>query len=136
MPPPSCIVRRWARSWPRKTRFETSERYSSCFRNSESNKGIVEHLDSRLGTSPSFLTSDGHRGRLDRIEDIVHHIVGLDVLGLALEVQDQPVSQGRAGRRADVLAGDVVAVIEDRPDLGREDDRLRPARARAVADVA
>ena len=36
MPLPICIVRRWASSEPRKTRFEISDRYSSFFKNSES----------------------------------------------------------------------------------------------------
>ena len=46
-------------------------------------------------------------------------VVGLDALGLALEVEDQAVPQGRRGHGAEVVAGDVVAVVEDRADLGR-----------------
>src|SRR5579885_1370349 len=100
MPPPICIVRRWAMSVPRKTRLETSDRYSSFLRKSESNKGIM---------SPSR-----HQGRLaDRLQDVGDHLVGLDVLGLALEVEDEPVAQGGGGDGADVLAGHVVAAVED-----------------------
>src|SRR3954470_18106198 len=40
MPPPICIVRRWARIWPRNTRFDTRERYSSFCMNSEPNSGM------------------------------------------------------------------------------------------------
>ncbi len=39
------MVRRWAMSDPRNTRFDTSERYSSFFRNSESNSGMVWNAD-------------------------------------------------------------------------------------------
>src|SRR5437879_4929281 len=42
MPEPICMVRRWAMSDPRNTRFEMSERYSSFFRKSVSNKAIEE----------------------------------------------------------------------------------------------
>ena len=68
-------------------------------------------------------------------EDVVDDVVGLDVLGLAFEVEDQAVPQGRVGHGAEVFAGDVVAVVEDGADLGGQDDRLGAARARAVADV-
>src|SRR4051812_38809338 len=40
MPPPICMVRRWARIWPRNTRLETSERYSSFCMNSEPNNAM------------------------------------------------------------------------------------------------
>jgi hypothetical protein len=41
MPAPNCSVRRCAKSDPRNTRRETSDKYSSCFRKVESNKGIA-----------------------------------------------------------------------------------------------
>ena len=43
--------------------------------------------------------------------------------------------EGHRRDRLDVVARDVEPVVEDRPDLGRQDDRLRPARARPVSDV-
>src|SRR4051812_13961800 len=106
MPPPSCMVRRCAMSVPRKTRREIRDRYSSFCRKSESNRG--------MGLAPS-----GHQGGLPQVrQDVRDDVIGLHVLGLALEVEDQAVSQRRRGDGADVLAGDVIAVVEDGPQLG------------------
>src|SRR4051794_39634962 len=109
MPPPSCIVRRWARSWPRETRFETSGRDSSFLRNSESNKAIVWGSPRLAGfRSVRFGPgSDGHRGGFDRFEEVVDDVVGLDILGLAFEVEDQAVPKGGVGGGADVFPGHV-----------------------------
>ena len=51
---------------------------------------------------------------------------GWNVLGLAFEVEDQPVPQRGVGTGAQVFARDVVAVVEDGADLGGQDDGLAP----------
>src|SRR5688500_8111713 len=121
MPAPNCIVLRCASSEPRNTRRETSDRYSSCFRKSESNSGMWSRDQLALS---------------DRFEDALDHTVGRDAFGLSLEIQKQPMAEDSGGHRAAVLFGDLVAVVEDGADFRSEDEGLRSAGAAAVADVA
>src|SRR6266478_1555231 len=127
MPVPSCMVRRWAMSEPRKTRLEMSDRYSSFFKKSESNNATTV---SRCEDSSRHL---GRFGR--RLQDIGDDGVGRHTVGLALEIEDDAVTQGHGSHGADVFAGDVVAAVEDGAQLGRQDNGLGTARAAAVAHV-
>ena len=52
--------------------------------------------------------------------------VGIDLLGLALEVQHDAVAQRRQRDRADVLAGDVDAVVQQRLDLAARTSACAP----------
>src|SRR5713226_8332572 len=108
MPAPICIVRRWAMSEPRNTRFEMSDKYSSFFRKSESNRGIRLHRH-RLGGSFEDVGDDG---------------IGRHSIGLTLEVQDEAVPQSHRGNGPDVFACDMVTAVEDGAELGCQDDCL------------
>src|SRR4051812_45000148 len=55
MPPPGCIVRRWGKSEPRETRFDTRDRNSSFFRKSESNSGIATSQITEPGAARAAL---------------------------------------------------------------------------------
>src|SRR5579871_3885188 len=71
------MVRRWAMSDPRNTRFETSERYSSFFRNSESNRAI------RTATDKHRKHRSGKKTELKTI--------GYAAVALSGVVEDQPL---------------------------------------------
>src|SRR5699024_1400887 len=49
--------------------------------------------------------STGHRGRA---QDVVQHAVGGDAFHLRLRAKTEPVPQGRAGQRLDVVGRDIV----------------------------
>src|SRR5262249_45029840 len=136
MPPPSCIVRRWAMSEPRKTRLEISDRYSSFFRKSESNKGMGQQ-GIGFGLQPYIimLRSSGQSRFAHAFEDIADDRIGLQALGLPLEVKNQAMAKGGRGDGADIFAGHVIAIVEDGPQFGGQDDRLGATRAAAVADI-
>src|SRR5579875_1006902 len=63
------------------------------------------------------------------LEHLVDHPVGVYTFHVCLEVQDDPVPQGRMSRGADVLERDVVASFEKRADFACQNQRLRAARA-------
>src|SRR5262245_183264 len=113
MPEPSCMVRLWAMSDPRNTRLDTSERYSSFFRNSESKSAMMFRRRSGLFLVPRRSLGTRalrHRDRfLGGFEGVGHHRIRRDAVGLALEVEDQPVPQRHRGDRLDVVPGDVIA---------------------------
>jgi hypothetical protein len=68
------------------------------------------------GTSAvSIHESSGLGGVLVRtihaLEDLVDHIVGTDVLRLALKIQDQPMPQHMVCHLSQVIAGDVITLV-------------------------
>src|SRR5579883_3197174 len=65
------------------------------------------------------------------LEHLVDHPVGVYAFHVCLEVQDDPVPQGRMSGGADVLERDVIASFEKRADLAGQNQRLRAARAGA-----
>ena len=138
MPPPSCIVRRWASSWPRNTRRETSERYSSFFRKSESNRAIIELplADDRVcdWLIVAVLDQAATAGvsTVLRMSSMMSSAWMFSAWPSKLRIR-RCRSAGRA-QALQVFAGDVVAVVEDGADLGGQDQRLGAARARPVAD--
>jgi len=65
----------------------------------------------------------------DGVEDFQEDVVGLDPLGLGLEVQEDPVPKAGEEDAAEVLEADVEAAVEQGADLGGEHERLDPAGA-------
>src|SRR3954469_2450716 len=140
MPEPTLRVRRSARRFPENTLRDTMWRCSSVFRNRSSNS--AERSRARWTGAPAGCRSVERWAVAERakrlclsrgLEDLADDRVGPDALGLALEVHDHAVAQ--RGRRdvADVVDRHSVAALEQRADLGGEDDRLQAARRRAVA---
>src|SRR5437867_4185652 len=76
--------------------------------------------------------STAGRNGLCSLHDLADQGVGVHPLGLALEVQDDPVTQGRHGEGLDVLRAHVVTPLREGPDLGAQHERLGAARAGAV----
>src|SRR5262249_6933485 len=66
---------------------------------------------------------------------VVQDAGGAHAVDVGLQVQDDPVAKRRVGDLANVLVRDVEATLEQRPDLASQHQRLRAARARAVANV-
>src|SRR3989454_11511682 len=72
------------------------------------------------------------RDRLCSLYDLPDQRVGVDTLGLALEVQDDPVTQRGRGEGLDVLHAHVVAPLREGPHLAAEHERLGATWAGAV----
>ena len=62
-------------------------------------------------------------------------LIGLDAFGLGLEVEDHAVPQRGQKHAPHVLEADVVAAVQQRPDFGRQGQRLGRAGTGAPADV-
>ena len=62
-------------------------------------------------------------------------LVGVDVLGFGVKVQQDPMAQDRGGQRRHILVRDVIPAPRKRADLGSEHDELGRADACAEADV-
>src|SRR5262249_13022484 len=87
---------------------------------------------SRLLPQEDFLLGAAHARRgLDQIPD---EAIYVDALGFTLEIQDESVPQRGQRHRPKILCAHVVAAFGERAHLGAEHERLRPPRARAVAD--
>src|SRR5262249_47508750 len=72
---------------------------------------------------------DGHA-----LEDALHHLVGVDLLGLGLVGDDDAVAQHVGTDRLHVLRRDVAAALEEGVRLGGEGEVERRARRGAVLD--
>src|SRR6185369_17025415 len=120
MPRPRFGVRRSARFCPANSRRETTWRYSSFLRKSSWN---------RRDMTGAVLWSDAGEQFLD--DGVRAHLVGL-----SLEVQQNAVPQRGQRDGADVVGRDERLAAGERVDLARQHQRLRRARAGAVAHVA
>jgi len=90
-----------------------------------------------LRTNRTYATSHAQflcRRPWDVLENIVQYIVRPCALGLALEVQQEPVPQGGQGRFRDVVEAHVIPLIEQGANLARQDQGLHAARRGAEAD--
>ena len=64
-------------------------------------------------------------GRLGHgLEDSVDDLIGIDALGVGVEVGEDAVPQHGPDHGADVAGADGQAAVEDGPGLGRQDDVL------------
>src|SRR5687768_9980457 len=130
MPEPTFFMRRSARSLPVKALRDTTWRYSSFLRNCSSKR-------SRRSSSTAFLRwarATVLRGLGRALEHVGDDLVRVDARRLALEVEQDAVAQRRRGDPADVVDRHRVAPLEERADLGAQDDGLHAARRAAVAD--
>src|SRR5687768_14430375 len=113
MPEPIFLVRRSARSPPVKVLRATSARYSSFLRNSSSNSARRSRgaagFTARRAIPLRRLRGLGHQ--------VVDDRVGVDPLGLALEVEQDAVAQRRVGDVAQVVDRDGEAILQERADL-------------------
>src|SRR5262245_45129087 len=112
------MLRRSPLPWP-----ATRRRVTSASRSSRSRK------------APSNRAWSGTLLFLGREQDVLDHPVGCDAFGIRLEVEDDPVAQGRQRDLTDVLKGDIEPPLQDRADLGAQHQRLEATRAGAVAHV-
>src|SRR5688572_17673021 len=76
------------------------------------------------------------RALRQELQDLLEDLVRLDTLGLALEVEQHAMAQGRQRRGLHVLERDGEATLEQRADLRRQEHGLRAARRGAGAHVA
>src|SRR3989442_13027710 len=83
-----------------------------------------------LSAEKDFFTAG--RDRLWSLYDLPDQRVGVDSLGLALEVQDDPVTQRGRGEGLDVLHAHVVGPLREGPHLAAEHERLAATWAGAV----
>src|SRR5258708_10512094 len=120
MPRPRLGVRRSARFRPANSRLDTTWRYSSFLRKSSWKR--------------SGMALSASRG--DAAEKLLDDRVRAHLVGLALEVQQEPVAERRQRDGADVVDRHERLAAGERLDFSAEDERLRRARAGAVAYVA
>ena len=92
-------------------------------------------VEPSIARSPRSSRRYSTAGGDDRVEDGADDRLGRDALGLALEVEDDPVPERRQGDRPDVVDRDVEPAVEQRVDLAAGDERLGAARRAAVAHV-
>ena len=69
------------------------------------------------------------------LEDLADHLVGGDILGFGLEVEDEAVTQRRENNFLDVFVAHMNPALGQSVAFRAENDRLRAARARAKPDV-
>src|SRR6478736_6872474 len=95
---------------------------------------------SRKRSSPGRLTRIVESGveaaarRRHRLEQARDDRVGVDALGLGIEVGDDAVTKDRRRQRANVGDRDVVAAVQQGARLAAQDQRLRRAKASAPAN--
>ena len=65
---------------------------------------------------------DGHV-----LQQVFNDQIRTDALGLTFEIQNHAMTQHRRGDRFQIVAGDVIAFVQNRLDLGAQDQRLRAA---------
>ena len=99
--------------------------YNSCYRRSTTTRRV------RGFPSPS----DSKTSRCAELENLGDHLVAGCSFRLAFEVQDDSMTQCGERGFVDVGTGDVVPFVEQRMNFCSENQRLRAARAGAVADV-
>ena len=71
------------------------------------------------------------RGARHGLEQPLDQVVGGDVLGFGVEVRNDAMAEDRPCERLHVRHRDVIPAEDQRPGLGREDERLRGAQPRA-----
>src|SRR4029077_9425565 len=71
----------------------------------------------------------------DAVEDLEQDVVGIDSLGLGLEVQEDAMAQAGQIDAAQVLETDVVPAVEQGADLGGQDQGLDAAGAAPPSDI-
>src|SRR5690349_23646251 len=86
-------------------------------------------LPSRESSMPMSASSGLALAFGEPAEDLLDHVVRLHTVGLALEVQEHPVTERRKRRRLHVVDGSRESPFDDRADLGREEHRLEIGRA-------
>src|SRR5262245_51963746 len=64
-------------------------------------------------------------------DEPTNHVVGLDPIGLGVEVGHDAMAQHGGGHGADVVAGGKVATVKHRAGLGAENEILTCSRPRA-----
>src|SRR5258708_36864222 len=117
MPRPRFGVLRSARFWPANSRRDTTCRYSSFLRKSSRKRSGMALRASRSDAGQQ-LADDG---------------VGAHFVGLAFEVQQEPVAQRRKRHGADVVDRHECLPTVERLDFGAQHEGLGGAAARAVA---
>ncbi len=69
-------------------------------------------------------------GRLvDRLKELVDDLIGVDTLGVGIEVGEDAMSQDGSNHGADIAGADGEPAMEDGPGLGGQHDVLRGARS-------
>src|SRR5262245_25474394 len=101
-------------------------RYSSFFRNSSSNR-VRFAVDMEMKLVLLRLGRVLHNGLDDR--------VGVRPLRLAFEIQQHPMPERSIRDRADVVARNMQAIVQQRANLSADDQRLRAARTRSVTHI-
>src|SRR5262245_48917936 len=113
---------------PANTLRETIARYSSFLRNCSSNRSP------RSGSGEARVDPRPKLHLLGcALEDLGEDAVRVDALGLAFEVQDQPMAHRVRRHPTDVLAGGREAPVDQRTQLGAEHHGLGATRRAAVA---
>src|SRR2546425_8732592 len=70
------------------------------------------------------------------LQGVLDDRIGVDAFGFTFEIEDDTMPQRRQGQHFQITEGYVRAPRDQCAHLGRQDERLRPARATAVADIA
>ena len=73
--------------------------------------------------------------RLHRLQQLSDYPVRRYTLGLGLEVQNEPMAQSGIRHRVQVIHGQVVPSLQQRPHLTPDDQRLEPSGAGAIPDI-
>lgn len=74
------------------------------------------------GKAPRDQPAETSAGILFRnlLQQFQQDAIGIDPLGLGLEIEDHPVAQGRQVHAADILETDIIAAVQQRTHLPRE----------------
>src|SRR6186997_1796368 len=115
----------WRRNASSKTVGSTSLGRNACLvpATGRSGEAGAEGVGLSKGRSPRGVRRLLDGGRDDRVEDRADDRLAGDALGLALEVEDDPVAQRWRRDGPDVLDRDVEPAIEQRVDLARRNER-------------
>ena len=68
-------------------------------------------------------------------DEAIEDFIGVDGVGLGMEIQQDAMTQNGNDDRCDVVVGDVIALARESARLGGEHDELRGADAAAVVYV-
>src|SRR6267142_3122232 len=69
------------------------------------------------------------------IEDGFEYGVGIDAFGLAFEVQNDPMPQGREDNMPDIFGSDFGTPAEQRPDFAADNQGLSTTGARSISQI-
>src|SRR2546428_4424083 len=70
------------------------------------------------------------------LQGVLDDRIGVDAFGFTFEIEDDTMPQRRQGQHFQITEGYVRAPRDQCAHLGRQDERLRPAQATAVAEIA